>query len=93
MGIAKRLRDEQRQKALKIAIEAGVLKPCEFHEDIILEGGADIEDAYRLGNAKFTRGEFVDIFQDRREMTDTIKSLVEEHYAAECSTCAKWRNE
>jgi hypothetical protein len=77
--------------AVEIAIEVGVLKRCKIHEDVILEGGADIEDAYRLGNYKFTNGELEDAFRDRREMTDTIKEMVEMrgYGADECALCMK----
>jgi hypothetical protein len=83
--------EAKRDMAVEIAIEAGVIKRCEIHEDVILEDGADIEDAYRLGNYKFTNGELADTFRDRREMTDTIKEMVEWHgYGAdECALCMR----
>lgn len=96
MGIAKRQLEELETKnfvALEIAIEAGVLQRCEHHDDAIFEGDADIEDAYKLGNAKFSRGELGNHFESRREMTDAIKGAVETHCAGECYSSAKWRNE
>ncbi len=96
MGQAKRELEEQeckRQTALQIALEAGVLATCELHEDCFLEGNEDIEGAYKLGNLKITNGELQGAFSSRREMTDTIKEVVEEHSAGECPSCAKWRDE
>lgn len=92
MGLMKRemMRQEDiRFSAIGVALEAGNLKRCEFHDDIVLENWGDPKDAYRLGNAKFSRGEAGD-FLSRREMTDTIKSVIEEA-GEECPCCAKWR--
>lgn len=80
--------------ALQIALEAGVLTQCEFHEDYIYEGGEEIESAYKLANHKFSHGEIEGVFSNRREMTDTIKDVVEDHNTAdECYACAKNRDE
>ena len=73
MGGAKRMMEENESKravALEIALEAGVLEQCEFHEDCIFEGGEEIEAAYKLGNSKMSKGDLGDVFESRREMTD-----------------------
>lgn len=96
MGGAKRLMEEQDAKsaaAIDIALEAGVLKQCEFHEGSIYEGGQDIENAYKLGNHRMSRGELEGVFKSRREMTDAIKEVVDENAAEECYACAKNRDE
>lgn len=96
MGLAKREfeeYEEKRQVAINIAVEAGVLEPCQFHDDTLLEGGSDIEDAYKLGNFKWSKGELSNAFESRREMTDIIKSVVEEHWAGECPSCRRWRED
>ena len=82
--------EARRLAAIEIAVEAGALKRCEFHEDTLLDGGGDVEAAYRLGNSKFTAGEFKEFFETRREMTDTIKSVVDDNSADECYSCRKW---
>lgn len=95
MGTSKRLMEEQEEKravALQIAIDASVLKRCELHEDAVLDCGSDVEDAYKLGNSRFTKGELSDVFGDRTDMTDAIKEVVGEHLD-ECPYCAKWRDE
>ncbi|MCX5889128.1 MAG: hypothetical protein NTY36_06700 [Deltaproteobacteria bacterium] len=69
MGLAKRKLEEIQEKqfvGLFILIKASVLEPCEFHEDVFLSGDADIEDAYRLGNAKWSKGELREVFLNRR---------------------------
>jgi hypothetical protein len=92
MGYAKRLMEAEEEKsnaATAIALQAEVLIRCEYHSEVVMENGAfDIEDAYKLGNAKFSAGEFKRIFSDRRDMTDHIKEAVEEA-AYNCSFCEK----
>lgn len=96
MGGAKRMmeeEDEKRQIALRIAIEAGVLEQCDVHDDCIYIGGEEIEDAFKLANYKISRNELAGAFQNRREMTDTIKEVVEDHIADECYACAENRDD
>jgi hypothetical protein len=93
MGVTKRLMEHyenQRDVAIRIAIQAGVLKRCEIHSDCVFGGGSDSQGAYKLGNSKFTAGELEGIFDERTEMTDCIKKAIEEHHAIdECPRCAK----
>lgn len=97
MGMAKRLLEEHEAKlsaALRIAIDAGALKVCEYHDDCIFDGGVEIENAYKLGNARFSSGKLDGVFETRREMTDCIKEVVEDNYLAEeCPLCAKFLEE
>ena len=93
MGIAKRMMEENEQQlgvAINIAVEADVLAQCEFHNDVFFEGSEDITEAYKLGNAKFSRGELEGDFDDRTQMTDLIKEVVEENCADECHSCAHY---
>lgn len=83
-------RDRQEAVATSIAIKAGVLERCEFHEDSVYLGGHDVEDAYKLGNSLFTAKKLGNVFSDRREMTDTIQSVVEDTFADSCPDCARW---
>jgi hypothetical protein len=96
MSGAKRMMEEQEQKrssAISIAIEAGVLGRCEFHDDVVFEGNEDITEAYKLGNTKFTHGELDNVFSDRKDMTDVINEVVKDHPGEECPYCAKIRDE
>jgi hypothetical protein len=82
--------EEQERVALRIAIEADVLKRCEIHPDFVFSGGSDVVGAYRLGNYKFKKGELKDVFETPLEMTNTIKKIVEENHANDdCQRCAK----
>jgi len=76
---------------MKIAQGAGALKECDFH-DFLIEGLSEIEEAYRLGNSRFSSHSLGGIFVNRREMTDAIKEVVEDA-AQECPVCAKVRYE
>lgn len=90
MGGTKRTIEREEAKrniAVQIAVEAGVLKPCVRHEDILLEGSEDAESAYMLGNRKFTNGDVDTIFDSRREMTDFIKSAITENGVYACAAC------
>jgi hypothetical protein len=93
MGATKRLmekREEQYHVSVGIALQAKVLQACEFHADIIFDGSNEIEDAYKLANYKFSKGEMTGVFESRTEMTDSIKHAVQDNNGPEsCWACAK----
>lgn len=92
MSQAKRMleaEETRRDAAIRIAIVAKVLHPCENHPDILLDSGEDIQGAYRIGNAKFSAGELSGIFDSRRQMTDAIKAVVSDHPLEDCPICEK----
>lgn len=95
MGFTKRLLAQQEQRrdtAIGIAIRAGILRSCEHHGEAYLADkfvSAEVEPAYRLGNAKFTRGDFKEVFGSRREMTDAIKDAVDDFALDYCPICDK----
>ena|ERR1700730_1967999 len=97
MGGAKRLieqQEEMRGAAVGIAIEAGVLKRCEYHEECVFEGPEDIVSAYKLGNYKLKLDAALKgMFDAPRKLTDCIKEVVEDHPGTECPRCAKLREE
>ena len=93
MGAAKRLLEAHQHKLMvaeDIAVEAGALERCEFH-DFVYDTWGDPVEAYKLGNRKFTAGE-VAVFADRREMTDYIQDAITQS-ADECGYCAKWASD
>lgn len=55
--------------------------------------GRSIEAAYKLGNALFTAGRCGGEFDDRREMTDAIKRVVENNSSDECYFCERWKDD
>lgn len=92
MGRAKE--EMMRQEALfdeatGIAVAAGVLGQCEWHPEIVWDLFGDREDAYKLGNARFSRGELSSHFESRRELTDAIKNAIEQSGMDGCPLCAK----
>jgi hypothetical protein len=94
MSEAKRLLahfEEQQWVAKGIAIDAGVLRVCEFHGEAF-ESDPDREPAYRLGNRRFSAGKMEGIFESRHEMTDAIKSAIEDQ-PDECVSCVNFRAE
>jgi hypothetical protein len=95
MGITKRMmeeQEEQRRIATEIAIEAGVLVSCEYHEEVYDAFSGDETPAYKLGNYKLSNGKLGGVFSSPREMTDAIKAAIEDA-GMECYSCAKMRSE
>lgn len=80
-------KEQQREWGKQIAIDAGVLKVCKFHEKVYYDG-EDKTPAYKLGNYKFSKGDLKEQFSDRTEMTDAIKEAIEEA-ALSCWVCDK----
>lgn len=91
MGRAKRELERQEElcaQAALVAVQAGAMRECEVHERVYIESG-DVESAYRLGNHLFTTGDvLVQEFDSRREMTDSIKSVMDAA-ASTCPLCQK----
>jgi len=80
--------EEQEQVATGIAIQAEVLKVCEYHPDCVFDGGSEEAGAYRLGNYKFGKGEFEGVFATSREMTDTIQKVIRDNNGIDkCPRC------
>ena len=86
------LKQEQRMAAQEIAVDAGVLKRCQRHSEVYGAPGEDKTPAYIQGTRLFTSGKLNGVFSERRDMTDTIKAVVEDS-AMECGYCAKMRSE
>jgi hypothetical protein len=80
---------DQLVEATEIAVQAGVLKRCEFHDDIVWDVFGDHAEAYKIGNARFTAGELRADFRSRRELTDAIKAAIEHSGVSGCPLCAK----
>jgi hypothetical protein len=80
---------ERYQMGVELCLEAGALEECEFHEGTYFQGEAEVEEAYKLANAKISRGELGDPTPDkRREITDAIKDAYNDNSAAiECNQC------
>jgi hypothetical protein len=95
MSFAKRqieLEEQQWMVAQEIAVDACVLKRCEYHGEVYDALAGDNTPAYMRGNRLFSSGELNGVFSDRREMTDAIKAAIEDS-AMECGYCAKMRSE
>ena len=81
-------KDNQRAVATDIALRAGVLVRCEFHETVYDALAGDDAAAHELGNSLFSSGELKGVFSDREEMTDAIQAAIDEA-GPECYSCAK----
>lgn len=78
--------EEEREFALRALLHVGALTTCEFHEDEIFEGSADVENAYKYANKLYSESPGSLTFEDRREMTDMILRIYQEYGG--CDTCA-----
>ncbi|WP_027254088.1 hypothetical protein [Photobacterium halotolerans] len=89
MSGTKRFMDSQEEKqraAIQIAIKSGALMYCEVHEDILLDGSSDIEEAYTLGDLMFAKGQLNGVFDSPEEMTELIFKA-KEHAGDCCERC------
>jgi len=78
-------RDELRGIAESIARRAGAITECEIHGEVLDNDCA--EEAYALGNSLFNT-ELRGVFSTRREMTDAIKSVIDDA-SWDCGMCEK----
>lgn len=77
----------RRDVTMGIAVTAGLLRQSEWCGTVLEGDRTRREDAYRIGNAKFTRGELAGVFGTRREMTDAVKDVENEHGLNSCPRC------
>jgi hypothetical protein len=75
------------QEATSIAVAGGALERCKFHPEIVWDTFGGAEEAYKIGNARFTAGELRNEFDSRRESTDTIRAAIEEAGMEGCPIC------
>ena len=57
----------------------------EYHPEEVWETGDDHENAYALGNSRFTRGDLRNHYSSRRELTDTIQRAIRDAGAFGCT--------
>ena len=82
-------REEQVREATDIAVEAGVLRRCKLHPEIVLDNYVDHPEAYKLGNALFNAGKLQADFQSRDELNDAIKDAIQASERDGCFVCAR----
>jgi hypothetical protein len=95
MSYMKRMLEEEEHKRdiiEKITVDTGVLKKCKNH-DFLYRGEAEIQDAYKLGNALWSDITIAETFESLEEIKKLIRIVVEGHPENQCSLCAKIRKE
>jgi hypothetical protein len=95
MGMAKKMLEEQQRQggtATEIAIDAGVLKRCEFHDNVYDPLAGDNTPAHELGKSKFMAGELKGVFSSSEEVVAAIDSAVQDT-GEECYDCVKHRDD
>jgi len=92
MGGWKDLEEErltQLNYAVGIIVAAKVAVRCEAHGTPIRNPDVDEKEAYKVGNAKLSRGEFKGIFTSSRQMTDAVKDALDDQIYESCGLCDK----
>lgn len=90
MEDTKRMAEEENRKykiAIQIALAAGVLKECEYHEGLFFKGDKEISKAFAMANDQYLQGKYDRDFRDKKEMTDTIIEIVGQYSSDYCSSC------
>lgn len=98
MGGMKRLLEQQQELrawAVSFLVECGTLKACQVHEGAVYDGDGDLPRAYKILNAKVTRGEIgLAKGQSRRDLTDALEEAYDDNsHASTCWACDKLRDE
>jgi hypothetical protein len=75
--------------AENLAIEAGILKRCRWHEDFVYQEDWDLEPLYRMAASRFNRGE-IRGFVTLRDLRYEIKSVITAA-PSECPRCEHLR--
>ncbi len=78
--------EHQYDVATQIAIEAKVLRACDFH-GIAFDSGNEHTSAYKLGNWKLKHGKLGKLFADSAELAAAIKHAIDDHPAESCPRC------
>jgi hypothetical protein len=90
MGVEKSTMMSNEQKedaAIKICIHTKVMARCLVHNYVVYDNYGDIEEAYKYANSLYTsKDALVSSFASRKDMTDTIKGVVDKHGDA-CYQC------
>lgn len=88
MSLVKRMmeRDEELGRlAISLLLETRALEECEIHAGTYYEGDGDVQEAYRLANARISRREIeLPDGVSRRKFTDIIKSAHQDNSGADC---------
>jgi hypothetical protein len=77
--------------AENLAVEAGILRRCPFHEFTYQESW-DLDRAYRIAVRRFKKGDIPGPFSSQEDVTDAIKAVVD-NAPLDCPRCQKIRED
>ena len=83
--------EERAAIAEDIAVEAGTLKRCPWHE-LAYQDDWDMDRLYRIAARRFKRGDIPGRFYSQRDLSDALKAVVEDA-PLDCPRCEKLRDE
>ena len=81
-------KEERQRVATEITLASGVVKGCPYHETL-LRGKAEVNNAYKEGNRRFTNGTLHGTFSTRQEMTDAIQDVLTADVHESCYSCQR----
>lgn len=79
--------DKKYEAAKKIALDAGVLKECEYHKGCFFKGDKEINKAFAMADDQYLQGKYGQDFRDKKDMTDTIIEVIGKYSSEKCSSC------
>jgi hypothetical protein len=79
--------DGRYETAKQIALAAGVLKECEYHEGFFFKGDKGINKALAIANDQYLQGKYDQQFRDKKELDNIIIKVVRKYSAEKCSSC------
>ncbi|MGJ5082724.1 hypothetical protein [Bradyrhizobium sp. HKCCYLS3013] len=90
MGWNDRLPDLEGE-AIAVAVEANAVKPCDLHEDVLINQCDPEADraAYAMGTNRWKKG---DLGCEQSDFMEAIKDVIDQS-ADECPRCAKIRED
>ena len=91
--ISEQMLEAQAREAIAedIAVEAGILKRCPWHE-IAYQDDWDMGRLYRIAGRRFKQEDIPRPFYSQKDLNDALKSVVDDA-PLDCPRCEKLRNE
>jgi hypothetical protein len=74
-----------------LALEAGILKRCRWHQDFVCQEDWDLEPVYQLAASRFNRGD-IRGFLTLRDLRHSIKAVIAAA-PVECPRCEHLRGQ
>ena len=91
MSLVEQWTERHQQKleiAKQIALEAGALALCTYHDEVFFRNLHRLAAAIELAHYRFAHCELPNVFRNRRELTDSLSSAIT-NSPLECQSCVR----